>query len=310
MSATARLARLLALVPWLQANDGITLDEAARHFGVSPEQLEQDLWLVIVCGLPGYGPADLVDIQFWDDGRIHVLDAQTLDRPLRLTGDEARALLLGLRLLAQVPGAAPTGALDRALAKLEGALALAMPGTDVHGSAADPAVSAAIDTAILDGDALAIRYAGATTDAVTDRVVQPLRIVSVDGRTSLIAYCSMAGATRTFRVDRILAAVPRPAIEIATMPGTAPPQPGGPGPLAVRVVLGPSARWVADAHGATILAEGPDGLEAELGVHDLAWLGRLAVEAGPGMRVLAPAEAVAAARERALAALTAYSGGA
>ena len=47
-SATERLTRLLALVPWLQANDGITIGEAARHFGVSAEQLSTDLWQIIV----------------------------------------------------------------------------------------------------------------------------------------------------------------------------------------------------------------------------------------------------------------------
>jgi proteasome accessory factor C len=95
---------MLSLVPWLTSHDGVTIDDAARHFDVSPEQLEKDLWLLIVCGLPGYGPDQLVDIDFWDDGRIHVIDPQTLDRPLRLGADEATSLLLGLRLLEQVPG--------------------------------------------------------------------------------------------------------------------------------------------------------------------------------------------------------------
>ena len=113
MSSAARLSRLLALVPWLMVNDGITITEAATHFGVSPAQLEKDLWLLIVCGLPGHGPDQLVDIQFWDDGRIHVLDAQTMSAPLRLSGDEAVALLVALRLLAQIPGDHDRAALIR-----------------------------------------------------------------------------------------------------------------------------------------------------------------------------------------------------
>jgi predicted DNA-binding transcriptional regulator YafY len=72
VSAADRLSRLLALVPWLIAHDGVTIAECADHFGVTPEQLEVDLWLLVVCGLPGYGPDQLVDIDFWDDGRIHV----------------------------------------------------------------------------------------------------------------------------------------------------------------------------------------------------------------------------------------------
>ena len=56
-TSAERLSRMLSLVPWLIAHDGITIDEAARHFGVTPEQLEKDLWLLIVCGLPGSGPS-------------------------------------------------------------------------------------------------------------------------------------------------------------------------------------------------------------------------------------------------------------
>ena len=93
-TAGARLTRLLALVPWLMAHDGVTIDEAALHFGVTASDLERDLWLLVVSGLPGYGPDQLVDIDFWDDGVIHVRDPQTLDRPLRLTPDEALVSLV------------------------------------------------------------------------------------------------------------------------------------------------------------------------------------------------------------------------
>ena len=92
-TAGTRLARLLTVVPWLSANDGVTIAEAASHFGVSEKQFQDDLWLLICTGTPGHLHGDLVDIQFWDeDGSIHVLDAQTLDRPLR-----PEQAILGLR---------------------------------------------------------------------------------------------------------------------------------------------------------------------------------------------------------------------
>ena len=85
-TAASRLSRLLALVPWLSTHQGVTIDEAAAHFGVTPEQLEKDLWLLVCSGRPGHQHDDLVDIQFWDeDRRITVVDPQTLDRPLRLS---------------------------------------------------------------------------------------------------------------------------------------------------------------------------------------------------------------------------------
>jgi proteasome accessory factor C len=52
-SATQRLSRLLAMVPWLLRRQGVPLAEAARHFGITQEQLVKDLELLFVCGTPG-----------------------------------------------------------------------------------------------------------------------------------------------------------------------------------------------------------------------------------------------------------------
>ncbi|HEY3201302.1 MAG TPA: protein pafC, partial [Actinomycetes bacterium] len=49
--ATARLSRLLALVPYLLARQGVPIGEAAREFGISERQLVKDLELLFVCGL-------------------------------------------------------------------------------------------------------------------------------------------------------------------------------------------------------------------------------------------------------------------
>ena len=116
-TAASRLSRLLALVPWLTANPGVTVDEAAAHFDVSADQLEKDLFLLICTGRPGHFHDDLVDIQFWDeDRRITVLDPQSLDRPLRLSPDEAASLLVALRVLAQLPGVSDRDAVARSYA--------------------------------------------------------------------------------------------------------------------------------------------------------------------------------------------------
>ena len=303
MTAPSRLARLLALVPWLSANDGISLADAAHHFGVTIEQLEQDLWLLIVCGLPGYGPADLVDIQFWDDGRIHVLDPQTLGRPLRLTADEATSLLLGLRVLQQVPGAVPTDALDRAAAKIEAAIESRTSAAAVVISPTQASVSQALDEALSSGMALALTYAAETRDEVSERVVQPLRVVSVDGRSSLIAYCSIAEAVRTFRIDRIIAAESCPAISVPSGSSSA-----SLPPSRATLRLAEAAQWIVEAHGAEVLEHEANGsILVSLGVHDLTWLTRLVLSAGPAAVVVSPPEAAAAVRDAALRAISAYA---
>ncbi|TMZ35411.1 protein pafC, partial [Klebsiella pneumoniae] len=62
-----RLPRLLTLVPYLLARPGVRIDEVARDFDVTPRQLRKDLELLWMCGLPGYGPGDLIDLSFDGD---------------------------------------------------------------------------------------------------------------------------------------------------------------------------------------------------------------------------------------------------
>ena len=118
--ATDRLSRLLALVPYLVSRQGIPLAEAAAEFGITETQLVKDLELLFVCGTPGHLPDDLIEVD-WDDGRVYLGNADTIARPLRLGVDEALALLVGLRALADVPGLHDRDALQRTLLKLEAA---------------------------------------------------------------------------------------------------------------------------------------------------------------------------------------------
>lgn len=90
---SSRLARLLNLVPYFIANPGISPAEAAEELGVSTTQLMTDLNQLWVCGLPGYGPGDLIDLSFSEES-IEVTFSAGIDRPLRLTSTEATALLI------------------------------------------------------------------------------------------------------------------------------------------------------------------------------------------------------------------------
>lgn len=204
---STRIARLLTLVPWLSARPGITLDETAAHFGIDVPTLERDLWQVILCGVPGYGPDQLVDIDFWDDGAIYVHDPQTLTAPLRLGPEESAALLLGLHALAQTPGV-DQGSVASAAAKIEGALT----GSAIHprvlpGAVVPAGLRAVLDTAIADHGAVEIEYASAD-GTVTIRTVWPTDVISIDGVAYITGWCERAEAVRTFRIDRIARADP------------------------------------------------------------------------------------------------------
>jgi proteasome accessory factor C len=314
-TAATRLSRLLALVPWLKAHEGVTVDEAAQHFAVTSDQLQNDLFLLICTGRPGHQHGDLVDIQFWDeDGRITVLDAQTLDRPLRLSPDEAASLLVALRVLAQVPGPHDRVALAGATTKLEAAAGEALTAADgvtvAVDTSRDPEVSAAVTRGLAEGRALHLTYVGAL-DERTERDVDPMRVLTLEGRTYLEAWCRRAEAVRTFRLDRIEAAVV--LSEPAVVPEDAAPVDLGSGALRpegapVTLELAPEVAWIAEEHPVESVVELGDGrLQVVMPVADERWLVRLLLRMGSSVRVLDRPDLAERVRAEARAALAAYS---
>lgn len=316
MSETSaeRLTRLLALVPWLRANDGITITEAADYFGVAPDQLTTDLWQLIVCGIPGYGPDQLVDIQFWDDDRIHVIDAIALDRPLRLTGEEVAALHVALRVLAQVPGSHDRQALLSAMAKLEEAGAPPLPmSVDVD---IDESVRDAIDQAVTSEQWLLIEYASAAADDITSRRIRPMNSYAVDGRVYLQAWCEVAADIRTFRLDRIHTAesIDAPVgIDITESFSTPAPTPER--TEVARIAIDPHAAWILDTedveatHPTSPADEAADEPQALIRYASLDWLVRWVLGHGGRVRVLEPDSAREAVLEAARKRLAATSVG-
>lgn len=302
-TAAARLSRLLALVPWLEQHPGVSITDAAQHFGVGAEELEQDLWLTICCGLPGHGPDQLIDIQFWDeDGSIHVIDAQTLDRPLRLNPGEAMSLLVGLRLLAQIPGEHDRAALASATAKLEAAADVTQGAAVVMDDPAE-AMSTDLARALQQRRVVRIVYAGASRDEVTERVVEPVEVVRYAGRAYLSAWCRDAGAQRTFRLDRLRSVEvldevlpPHPRTDADTAAEVTPAQ-GTP----VRMRVSARSRWLLEAFPTTQVSTVEGGYEeATMVVADPSWLVRIVLGQAGGVEVLEPTEVRLQVRNAAL----------
>jgi proteasome accessory factor C len=100
-----RLQRVLALVPWILSHPRVTLTELAARFEVSERELERDLELLPMCGLPPYTADRLIDVSVID-GEVEIRLAEYFERPLRLTPAEGLALLAAGGALLAVP--APT----------------------------------------------------------------------------------------------------------------------------------------------------------------------------------------------------------
>ena len=122
--AREQVARLLALVPYIQARREVSLDQAAADFGVQPAQIVKDLNVLWFCGLPGLGMGDLIDVDMdalEGEGMIRVSNADYLSRPLRLDSSEASALIVALRALREGSSDDVRPIVDRTLGKLEAA---------------------------------------------------------------------------------------------------------------------------------------------------------------------------------------------
>ena len=136
---STRLVRLLNMVPYFQANPRVTRSQAASDLGVSLKQLGEDLDQLWLCGLPGYGPGDLIDFEFTGD-TVEVTFSAGMDTPLQLTSPEATGLLVALRALADIPGVVDPEAARSAIAKIEAAAGAAGHGNDIAGYGPDAVV--------------------------------------------------------------------------------------------------------------------------------------------------------------------------
>jgi proteasome accessory factor C len=311
VSAPERVPRLLALLPWLVAHPGVSVTAAATHFHVSTPELISDINLLTMTG-PGQFGGDLVDVQIDISDQIYVQDAQSLSRPLRLTTDEATALLVGVRLLGQVPGGADRESLLSAEAKLPDAVAgVTTPGVHVAVTPVAAEVSAAVDTALNGQWVLHLKYLGATRDEVTERDVDPVRTLVLEGRSYLEAWCHNAAAIRTFRLDRVLAAevTDRPAQPPVSAPsvdlvdGRLVPE----GDL-VTLELSQRARWVIEQVPVESILDSGDGTSlVMLRAADDQWVVRLALALGGDGQLVAPPRLVELVRNAASRALAGYA---
>jgi proteasome accessory factor C len=310
----AQLPRLHALVPYLLQHPGVQSAEAAALFGVTEEQLRRDLNLIWLCGLPGHGPGDLIDLEFEGD-TITLFEPAGVTRPLRLTVDEALALLVALRTLSETPGLADRDVVERTLAKVEeaaGAAAASAQRVEVALEGEEqvlPVVRDALDRR----RRLHLSYYVPGRDETTERDVDPMRLLLVEGRSYLEGWCRRVEGVRLFRLDRVL------AIDVLDLPAEPPPtaterdlsrglfQPS-PDDIVVALALGPGGHWVADYYPCESVEDLGDGtIVARLRTPDPSWIVRLALGlGGEAARVLEPADLAEQVRSAAREALAAY----
>lgn len=299
-----RLQRMLVLVPWVLSQEGgPTVDEVCRRFGISVEELRDDLQTLFVCGLPPFTPADLIWADI-DEDRVVIQQADWLSRPLRLTRGEAVALLVAGRAIAALPGLDEADALRTALQKLAravtpsdaDAVADLVERVEVELEGSAPGLLATLRRAISEGMTLRITYLSFGRAELTERDVDPLLVLDAGGHWYLVADDHLSGEERSFRLDRIRDAsptgrafAPQADFDPARYRGGLALTPSE-SDVEVTLDLAPAAAWVIEQTPHEAREDLSDGwARITLRTAHLEWLVRLLMRLGPAARVLSPA---------------------
>ena len=205
--AQDKLAFLLSLVPYLIDQVRVTVDEAAAHFGTTPDEMRKAVMLIAMSGTPGadgtYTHETLFDID-WDDfderGIIRFRAAPMEDKP-RFSSREAAALLAGLQRVAALPEFAARVDIVALMAKLaRGSTGAPAPLAVRAGELA--AIQATLADAVSSGRRVRIDYV-TTRGERQWRDVDPMSFEGVDDAWYLRGWCLTRDAERTFLLDRM-----------------------------------------------------------------------------------------------------------
>jgi proteasome accessory factor C len=201
-NAASRALRTMDLIPYILENPGISIGKLAKQFSVSEKQVESDLQLIFMCGLPGYTPYELIDLIF-EDGVVSIIDPQVLDKPRRFTKSELVVIILGLQLLSELSASDATRLgklqlLSNKIMKLGGSNSVVI----APSSSKSPYVEV-ITRAITDKKSLTIQYQSLVKDEISVRSIIPHSLFLMNGNLYLSALDLKAKSDRTFKVELI-----------------------------------------------------------------------------------------------------------
>ncbi len=210
-----KAARLLDLVPYISTHQGVALSELASEFGISESELLSDLNTLWMCGLPGYTPLELIDLEF-ESGYVSIRNAEILQKVRLLTKDELVILLVGLDLLIKSIDPKRNDLLS-AITDLQTKIKTIIGDIATIAPIVNSSYRAIVLNAITSRKNLQISYHSLIRDELTNREITPIELMVDHGYEVLQAYCHQVGAYRTFRLDSIaeiaISGIQQPLIE-------------------------------------------------------------------------------------------------
>jgi predicted DNA-binding transcriptional regulator YafY len=285
----SRLSRILALIPYVLDREAADVSEIMERFGYTEEQLTRDLNTIFVCGLPGYGPGDLMEA-YIDEDEVVIDAADFFSKAPRLTPFEALGLLAsGMTVVGSGEG---SPALESAVRKLS---KVVMPDADTSLTVDVLDQSRHVGSlrdAASDNKVVHIVYRSVGKEETTERDIEPWSVFVTLGRWYVHGHCRLVDGPRTFRVDRIRElqildeAFERP--DEVTTPGVgyAPSKDD----VTCVIDLGVEARWVLDYYPVEIVKESSKGTRIRFHSPDAEVPARLLLRLGSHARLVDGAE--------------------
>ena len=299
VSPLERTSRLLDLVPYINTHQGISLVELAEVFEVSTDQMISDLTTLWMCGLPGYTPLELMDLDF-ESGYVTIRNAPTLARPRSITHEEGVALVLGLDVLRSGISSERLDLIE-AIASLSQRIArlVNLPLALSASSNISQEVTTSVKDAMAHRSGLQISYHSLYKDEISSRVILPLEILDSQGYLYLHAYCFTAFDFRHFRIDRVQSAH---SVEVEK-PSTA--LPVNPEKIGFSVKVVRPTRDVAERFEESNLEAGTVFKGSSFSQH---WIARSVLASGGAVELLSPADIRSELAKRAELILNRYEG--
>ena len=283
-TAGKRALRTMDLIPYILENPGSSIKSLAGKFSTTESQIEKDLQLIFMCGLPGYTPYELIDIVF-ENGEVTVVDPQVLDKPRRFSKSELVVVIIGLRILSELYSAnsSHTAKIEKLIGKIS-KLVPVFSSTD-NLMAPNPELLLTINRAISLNQELEIEYTSISKDEVKIRKIMPTEVYMLNGKIYVRAIDTGLSSERIFRADliKILKEGKSSRIDLVDRE------------LEVHKValsINKERRIFIERNSLLVKSseESATSIKVNLEVSNLHWLKRCILSNAPHIKVLAPAE--------------------
>ena len=201
-TAAVRALRTMDLIPYILEHPGISIKQLSKDFAVTEKEIEKDLQLAFMCGLPGYTPYELIDLTY-EDGVVSIIDPQVLDKPRSFSSNERVVIALGLEILKNI-----NSSNEDNLKKVENLSKKFMDEESgsvmiVEQNLAFPFLNI-INQAIFETRVIVFDYQSISKDEISNRKVAPYKLFLQNGNLYLSGYDYDAQSDRIFKADQIV----------------------------------------------------------------------------------------------------------